>query len=71
MLLQDVFSGTVVCCLALPSTHLMATHCSPVLAFNAKDHTLFIKGQSKQTPVFLRVCKAQVHQPREGKNEDA
>lgn len=68
MLLQDVFSGAVVCCLSLPSTHLMATHCSPVLAFNTKDHTLFIKGQSKQTP---RVRKAQVHQPREGKNKDA
>lgn len=52
ILLLDVFSGSVVCCLALPSTHLLATHCSPVLAFNAKDHTLFIKGKSKQTPVL-------------------
>lgn len=45
MFLQDVLNGTVVCYLAFPSTHLMATYCSPVLAFNTKDHKLFIKGK--------------------------
>lgn len=51
MLLQDVLSGTVVCYLDFPSTQLMATHCSPVLAINTKDQTLFIKGKYKQTLV--------------------
>ncbi|XP_026150086.1 WD repeat-containing protein 93 isoform X2 [Mastacembelus armatus] len=44
MFVQDVVNKTTVCFLRPPSTHLIATPCNPVYALNAKQQTLFIRG---------------------------
>ncbi|KAM7423813.1 hypothetical protein PAMA_000260 [Pampus argenteus] len=44
MYLQDVVNKTTVCFLIPPTTHRLATPCNPVYALNAKQHTLFIRG---------------------------
>ncbi|XP_038556982.1 WD repeat-containing protein 93 isoform X1 [Micropterus salmoides] len=44
MFLQDVINKTTVCFLIPPTTHVIATPCTPVYALNTRQQTLFIKG---------------------------
>lgn len=62
MLLQDAIKRSTACFLIPPSTHVIASPCSPVYALSSKQHTLFIKGECKAT--FL-LCIAQFSSPQE------
>ncbi|XP_067449862.1 WD repeat-containing protein 93 isoform X1 [Thunnus thynnus] len=44
MFLQDIINKATVCFLIPPASHLLATPCHPVYALNAKQQTLFIRG---------------------------
>ncbi|XP_034017273.1 WD repeat-containing protein 93-like [Thalassophryne amazonica] len=44
--LQDVVNRAPVCFLMPPTTHLLATPCSPIFALNNKQQTLFVQGDS-------------------------
>lgn len=70
MLLQDTVNKTPVCFLVPPTTHLIATPCSPVYALNTKEHTLFIKGQRKATFFVCFVLYSIVLSASEKKNID-
>lgn len=70
MLLQDTINKTPVCFLIPPTTHLIATPCSPVYALNTKEHTLLIKGKPKATFFVCFVLYSIVLSASEEKNID-
>ncbi|XP_024862271.1 uncharacterized protein wdr93 [Kryptolebias marmoratus] len=47
MFLRDVINKTTLCFLSLPSSHRIASPCSPVYALDAKQQVLFIRGDQE------------------------
>ncbi|XP_053721447.1 WD repeat-containing protein 93 isoform X2 [Synchiropus splendidus] len=48
ILLEDVIHNTPLCALLRPASHHIASPCTPVYALNAKQHSLYIRGDPHQ-----------------------
>eukprot|EP00064_Thunnus_orientalis_P017819 superscaffoldBa00003893_g17905 len=70
MFLQDIINKATVCFLIPPASHLLATPCHPVYALNAKQQTLFIRGdQDPSCSASKGDCQSQLFIFQFGKSD--